>query len=141
MVAKNDLGAGGDILEAYLTLTANEMLGHAAHIARGLFREPRKGRALGLRLDDAAQRAVDEQGIVDRARRRGELAHRDARPSAKVHPVARLHQPAGLCELGVNRLSGAVLGMKNAALPAHSQFAKKLRNGSRVKIAQFPLFQ
>ena len=66
MVAEQDLGAGRDILEADLPLAADEMLGHAAHIARGLVREAGEGRALRFCLDDAAQRAADEQSIIDR---------------------------------------------------------------------------
>ena len=119
MVAKQDLGAGGDIFEADLPLAADQMLGHAAHIARGLVREAREGRAFRLRLDDAAQCSADEQGIVDRAGGRRELAHGDAEPGAAVHLLARLHQPAGLGQLAVDRHSRAVFGMKNV-LPRDS---------------------
>jgi hypothetical protein len=39
MVAKQDLGAGGDIFEAELALAPHEMFGHAAHIPRSLIGE------------------------------------------------------------------------------------------------------
>jgi hypothetical protein len=65
MVAKQDFGAGGDIFEANLPLAPHQMLRHAAHVARGLVREAREGRAFGLRLDDAAKCPTDKQGIID----------------------------------------------------------------------------
>jgi len=57
MVAEQNLGAGGDIFEADLPLAPDEMLGHAAQIARGLVREAGERRAFRLRLDDPAQGA------------------------------------------------------------------------------------
>lgn len=119
MVPKNDLGTGGDILEAYLALTANKVLGNAAHVAGRLVRETRQGGTLGLCLHDAGKRAVDEQGVIDRARRRRELAHGYTRRGAKVHLGARLHHPPGLGQLGVDGLPCPVFGMKNAILPAY----------------------
>ncbi len=64
MIAKQDLGAGGDILEANLAFSTDQVLRRAPHIARGL-----------VRVDHAAQRAADEQGIIDRAGVHGELAN------------------------------------------------------------------
>ena len=113
MVAKQDLGAGGDVFEADLPLAPDEMLGDAAHVARRLVREARKGRAFGLCLDDAAQSPADEQGIVNRARSRRELAHSDAEPGATVHPLARLYQPTSLNQLTVDRHPCPVFGMEN----------------------------
>ena len=67
MIAKQDLGAGGDIFEADLPLAADQVLGDAAHVARGLVREPRQGRAFRFRFDDSAQASADEQRIINRA--------------------------------------------------------------------------
>src|SRR5271165_3161464 len=68
VIAKQDLAAGGDIFEADLPLAPDQMLGHAAHVARRLVREARKGHAFRLRLDDTAQGSTNEERIVDRAR-------------------------------------------------------------------------
>jgi len=43
MLAKQDLGPGSDIFEADLAFTPDEVLGRAAHIARGLVGEAREG--------------------------------------------------------------------------------------------------
>src|SRR5262245_33186475 len=111
MVAKQDLGAGGDILETELPLAADDMTRHAAQIARGLVREAGECRAFRLRLEHAAQRSADKQRIIDRPRRGRELAYGDTEPGAAVHLLARLHQPAGLGQLAVNRYPRPVLRM------------------------------
>jgi hypothetical protein len=113
MVAKQDLGAGGDVLEADLAFAPDEMLRYAAHIARGVVRETREGRAFWFRLDNAAQGSADKQRIVDRAGSGRELAHRDAEPGAAVHLFARLHEPAGPRQLLVYGFPRAVFWMKN----------------------------
>ena len=89
------------------------MLGHAAHIARGLVGETGEGRAFRLRLDDAAKRPPDEERIVDRTGGGREFAHRHAEPGAEVHMLARLHQPTGLGQLAVDRHSRTIFGVKN----------------------------
>ena len=80
--------------------------------------KPDRSRAFRLRLDDATERSPDEESIVDRAGIRREFAHRHAEPRADVHLFARLHQPAGLGQLAVDRRPRAVFGMKNV-LPRH----------------------
>ena len=57
--------------------------GTLADIARGLVRETRERRAFRLRLDHAAERPADEQGVVDRTGGGRELAHRDAEPAPR----------------------------------------------------------
>src|SRR5262249_41015145 len=109
-----DLGARRDIFEAELALTPDEMLGHAAQIARRLVRKARERRALGLRLDYAAEDAADEQGIVDRAGCGREFAHRNAEAGAAVHLLAGLDEPAGLLQLFVDGRPCAVFGVENA---------------------------
>ena len=102
MIAKQDLGAGGDIFEAELSLAPDEVLGHAAQIARGLVREAGEGRPFRLRLDDSAQAPTDEQRIIHRAGSCRELSNGYAERPAKVNLLARLHQPAGLRQLAVD---------------------------------------
>jgi hypothetical protein len=50
MIAKQDLGARGDIFEAELALAPDETLGHGAQIARSLVREAGEGRAFEASL-------------------------------------------------------------------------------------------
>ena len=109
-----------EVTKAQLTRAPDKMLGHAAHIARGLVRKAREGRAFRFRLDDAAQGATDKQGIVDGPGGGRELAHGDAEPGAPVHLFARLYEPTGLGQLAVNRHPCAVFGMKNV-LPRLSE--------------------
>ena len=113
MIAKQDLGPGSDIFEADLAFVADEVLGHAAHISFRLIRETRQSRPVRLRLNNAAQRAIDEEGVIDRADAGCELAHSDAEPRAEVHLLARLHEPAGLGQLLVDGRPRAVFGVKN----------------------------
>src|SRR5262249_43621641 len=87
--------------------------GHASHVARGLVGEAGEGGAFGFRLDDTAQGATVEERIVDRAGGRRELPHGYAQRRAAVQFLTRLHQPAGLGQLPVDRYSRAVLGMEN----------------------------
>ncbi len=111
MIAKEDFRAGRDIFEA--DPAPDEVLGHAAHITLSLVRKTGEGRAFGLCLDDTAQRAADEEGIVDRAGGRRKLAHSDAETRAAVYLPARLHEPTSLGQLSVNRHPCAIFGMKN----------------------------
>jgi hypothetical protein len=53
MITKQDLGAGGDVIEADLP-------------SRRTSEKPKRGRPFGLRLDDSAQ-VPTEQGIIDGA--------------------------------------------------------------------------
>jgi hypothetical protein len=92
------------------------VLGHASHVARGLVRKARKGRAFRFRLDDPAQSTADEERIINRAGGGGELAHSDTEVRAEVHVLARLHDPAGLGQLAVDRHPSAVFGVKNCYL-------------------------
>jgi hypothetical protein len=116
------------------------VLGHAAHIARGLVREAREGCTFRLRLDDAAQGSADEQRIIDRPGGRAELAHGDAEPRAAVHLLARLHQPAGLGQLAVNRHPRAVFGMKNV-LPRDRGALAMRSSPAPANFAQFQRFR
>jgi hypothetical protein len=113
MIAKQDLGAGGDVFEAHLPLAADQLLRHAAHVACGLIRETGEGCPFGLRLDDSAQASADEQRIIDRAGGCRELPNCYSEARAKVHLLARLHQPAGLRQLAVDRRPCAIFGMEN----------------------------
>jgi hypothetical protein len=74
MIAEQGFGARRDIFEAYLPLAADQMIGNAPHVTGRLLGKAGQRRALGLRFDDAAQYAVDEQRIIDGARGCSELA-------------------------------------------------------------------
>jgi hypothetical protein len=113
VIAKQDLTAGRDIFEAHLPLTANQVLGHASHVARGLIRKARKGCAFRFRLDHPAQSTADEERIIDRTGGGGELAHSDTEARAEVHVLARLHEPTGVGQLAVDRHPCAVFGVEN----------------------------
>jgi hypothetical protein len=141
MIAKQDLGAGRDIFKADLPAAADEMPGDAAHVARGLVREPGEGRAFRFRFDDSAQGSADKKGVVDRARSRRELAQSDTDPGAAIHLLARLHQPAGLGQLAVDRRARAVLGMKNVLPRLREPTRTSAASVLRTKLAQFEEFR
>ncbi len=64
-------------------------------------------------LKHAAQRAINEQRVVDWADAGRKLPYSHSEARAKVHLVARLNQPAGLAQLAVDRHSRAIFGMEN----------------------------
>jgi hypothetical protein len=143
MIAKQDLGAGRHIFKADLPIAADEMPGDAAHVARGLVREPGEGRAFRFRFDDSAQGSADKKGIVDRARSRRELAQSDTDPGAAVHLLGRLHQPASrpAGRLAVDRRARAVLGMKNVLPRLWEPIRTSAASVLRTKRAQFEEFR
>jgi len=88
------------------------VIGRAAEIIGGLFGEAVQRRAVGLSLDDAAERAIDKERVIDRPGGGAELAHGHAGRRTQVHVAAVLDEPAARLQLGVDRRPRLVFGMK-----------------------------
>jgi hypothetical protein len=72
------------------------MIGQRRHVVVGLLGDAAQRDPLGLRLDDAAGLAVDEEKIVARTGGQGIFAHGDTEPGAEIHVLAVLNQPTRL---------------------------------------------